>query len=274
MISEKDLENAVGNARINQLDVATVLMEDYKVPKEEIGRALAQFYNAPFADLDGRKMPADLKERLTVEFLKKNVCAPLEKREGTLVVAVEDPYDLTRLDAIKAMNLAPRHDFVVTLQEGHQRLHQPQLRRDHAIGRGGRPRAHHHRAGIGRGGRGRGRSQRSARGGRDGQRGREALQPDHHRRLQPRGVRHPHRALREDTLRPRCGCASTATATSTSRSRPPTATPWCSASRSCPSWTSRRSASPRTARSASRAPWGPSSCAWPPSRPRAATRTS
>ena len=117
MISEKDLENAVGNARINQLDVATVLMEDYKVPKEEIGRALAQFYNAPFADLDGRKMPGDLKERLTVDFLKKNVCAPLEKKEGTLVVAVEDPYDLTRLDAIKAMNLAPRHDFVVTLKK-------------------------------------------------------------------------------------------------------------------------------------------------------------
>src|SRR5439155_1312921 len=29
---------------------------------------------------------------------------------------VEDPYDLTRLDAIKAMNLAPRYDFVVALK--------------------------------------------------------------------------------------------------------------------------------------------------------------
>ena len=42
--------------------------------------------------------------------------APVEKKEGTLVVAVEDPYDLTRLDAFKAMNLAPRHDFVVGLK--------------------------------------------------------------------------------------------------------------------------------------------------------------
>ncbi len=117
LISEKDLDNAVGNARINQIDVATVLMEDLKVPKEEISRALSQFYNTPFADLAGRSMPTDLKERLTVEFLKRNVCAPLEKKEGTLVVAVEDPYDLTRLDAIKAMNLAPRHDFVVTLKK-------------------------------------------------------------------------------------------------------------------------------------------------------------
>src|SRR3954463_6104576 len=116
LVSEKDLENAIGNARINQFDVSKVLIEDYKVPKEEIGRALTQFYNTPFADLAGRTMPADIKERLTAEFLKKNMCAPIEKKEGTLTVAVEDPYDLTRLDAIKAMNLAPRHDFHVALK--------------------------------------------------------------------------------------------------------------------------------------------------------------
>src|SRR5437870_2837670 len=117
LVSEKDLENAIGNARVNQFDVSKVLIEDYKVPKEEIGRALTQFFNTPFADLAGREMPADLKERLTAEFLKKNMCAPLEKKEGTLTVAVEDPYDLTKLDAIKAMNLAPRHDFVVALRQ-------------------------------------------------------------------------------------------------------------------------------------------------------------
>src|SRR6187455_3159941 len=53
LVSEKDLENAVGNARINQIDVATVLMEDLKVPKEEIGKALSQFYNTPFWDPAG-----------------------------------------------------------------------------------------------------------------------------------------------------------------------------------------------------------------------------
>jgi type II secretory ATPase GspE/PulE/Tfp pilus assembly ATPase PilB-like protein len=117
LVTEKDLENAISSARVNQFDVSKVLIEDLKVPKEEIGRALAQFYNAPFADLSGRSLPPELKDRLTPEFLKKNMCAPLEKKEGTLMVAVEDPYDLTRLDAIKAMNLAPRHDFVVSLRQ-------------------------------------------------------------------------------------------------------------------------------------------------------------
>ncbi len=116
LVSEKDLENAVTTARVNQIDVAQVLMEEYKLPKEEIGRALAHFFNCPFWEPLGRTIPEDLKDRLTPEFLKKNMCAPVEKKEGTLVVVVEDPYDLTRLDAFKAMNLAPRHDFVSGLR--------------------------------------------------------------------------------------------------------------------------------------------------------------
>jgi len=116
LLSEKDIENAIGNARVNQIDVATVLMEDLKVPKEEIGRALAQFYNCAFWDPAGRTLPEDIKQRVTPETLKKNMCAPIEKREGTLQVAVEDPYDLTKLDAIKAMNLSPRTDFLVGLR--------------------------------------------------------------------------------------------------------------------------------------------------------------
>jgi type II secretory ATPase GspE/PulE/Tfp pilus assembly ATPase PilB-like protein len=117
MISEKDVEAAITNARVNQVDPAKILMEDpFKVPKEEIGKALSQFYNCGFWDGTGKVIPDELKARLTPEFLKKNSCVPIEKREGTLFVAVEDPYDLTRLDAIKAMNLAPRHDFLVALR--------------------------------------------------------------------------------------------------------------------------------------------------------------
>jgi len=116
LVSEKDIEKAVSSARINQIDVAQVLIEDHKVPKEEIGRALSQFYNCAFWEPAGRTIPADLKERLPIDFLRKNMCAPVEKRDGTLVVAVEDPYDLTRQDAVKVMNLAPRHEFVVGLR--------------------------------------------------------------------------------------------------------------------------------------------------------------
>jgi type II secretory ATPase GspE/PulE/Tfp pilus assembly ATPase PilB-like protein len=116
LISEKDVEKAVSAARVNQVDVAAILEEEFKIPKEEILRALAQFYNCPAWAPTGALMPEDLKPRVSSDFLRKNVCAPLERKEGTVRVAVEDPYDLTRLDAIKAMNLAPRYEFVVALR--------------------------------------------------------------------------------------------------------------------------------------------------------------
>ena len=118
VVSEKDIEAAVTKARVNNVDVSRILMDDFKVPKEELGKAMAQFFNCKFwAPPEGYTMPEDIKARLTIDFLKKNVSAPIEKREGTLYVAVEDPYDLTRCDAIKAMNLSPRHEFLVALKD-------------------------------------------------------------------------------------------------------------------------------------------------------------
>ena len=117
LLSEKDMEKAVSAARVNQLDVASILIEEFKIAREEVLAALGQFYScgswAPSAAL----MPEELKPRVSPDFLRKNVCAPIERKEGTVRVAVEDPYDLTRLDAIKAMNLAPRYEFVVGLRD-------------------------------------------------------------------------------------------------------------------------------------------------------------
>jgi type II secretory ATPase GspE/PulE/Tfp pilus assembly ATPase PilB-like protein len=117
LLSEKDVERAVSAARVNNVDVARILEEEFRVPRTEILHALAQFYGcAPWEPGDAT-MPEDLKQRVSADFLKKNVCAPLERREGTVKVAVEDPYDLTRLDAIKVMNLAPRYEFLVGLRD-------------------------------------------------------------------------------------------------------------------------------------------------------------
>ena len=84
LISEKDIETAITNARVNQLDVAKILMEDFQVPKEEIGRALAQFYNCAVlaARRRRRSSPRTSSARVTADFLKKNMCAPIEQQRG------------------------------------------------------------------------------------------------------------------------------------------------------------------------------------------------
>jgi type II secretory ATPase GspE/PulE/Tfp pilus assembly ATPase PilB-like protein len=117
LISEQNIEKAVSAARLNQVDVAKILGEEFKIPKEEILRALAQYYNCGAWQPTDALMPEDLKQRVSADFLKKTVAAPLERREGTVRVAVEDPHELIRLDALKAMNLAPRYEFLVGLRD-------------------------------------------------------------------------------------------------------------------------------------------------------------
>ena len=53
VVSEKDIEAAVSSARVNNQTVEKVLIEDYNVPKEELGKSLTAFYSAPFFSYDG-----------------------------------------------------------------------------------------------------------------------------------------------------------------------------------------------------------------------------
>src|SRR5205823_3418743 len=87
VVSEKDIEAAVSSARLNNTTVEKVLIEDYQVPKEEIGKSLGAFYATQFFNYDGeQKIPQDLRDRVPSELWKKYVCAPVERKPGILVV--------------------------------------------------------------------------------------------------------------------------------------------------------------------------------------------
>ncbi|HSP34384.1 MAG TPA: GspE/PulE family protein [Thermoanaerobaculia bacterium] len=117
IVSEKDIESAASAARVNNTDIAKVLIEEHNVPKDEVLKSLSSFYNSPAFSYDGEQtIAADLRERVPSDMWKKYVCAPVERRPGVLVIAVDDPQDLMRLDGIRAMNLAPRYDFQVGLK--------------------------------------------------------------------------------------------------------------------------------------------------------------
>jgi type II secretory ATPase GspE/PulE/Tfp pilus assembly ATPase PilB-like protein len=116
VLSEKDLEQAVGNARVNNTNVEKVLIEDYNVPREEIGRSLSAYYSSPWFDYTDQTIPADLRDRVSADIWRKHGAAPIDRKPGMLILAVDDPQDLTRLDGIRAMNLAPRYEFHVAMK--------------------------------------------------------------------------------------------------------------------------------------------------------------
>src|SRR5437588_8133428 len=56
IVSEKDIEAAVSNARVNNTAVERVLIDDFGVPREELGKSLASFYATSFFSYEETQM--------------------------------------------------------------------------------------------------------------------------------------------------------------------------------------------------------------------------
>ncbi|HPR63920.1 MAG TPA: GspE/PulE family protein [Thermoanaerobaculia bacterium] len=116
LISEKNLEDAVSYARMNNQEISHVLVEKYRIAKEEVLKSLGQFFNSGHFVFDGTQMmPEEFRQRLNPEYLKKVLVAPLSKKGGTVQVAMEDPTDLAKIDIVRMMQLAPRHECLVAI---------------------------------------------------------------------------------------------------------------------------------------------------------------
>jgi type II secretory ATPase GspE/PulE/Tfp pilus assembly ATPase PilB-like protein len=118
-VSQEELNAAIAEARTRQTDVETILVEQYKVPKADMGTSLSAFYRVPFQEYDERIVPPpDLMRELKLEFLKRNYWLPLRREDdGSVVVLIDNPQDLSKVDGI--MQLLPRQrvKFAVGLRK-------------------------------------------------------------------------------------------------------------------------------------------------------------
>ncbi len=141
ILSEQDLAAAAQAARVNNADLGIALMEQHRIPKGEIGASLSHFYRVPFFAYTGNeRIPADLVQRIPFDWVKKTLVAPVEKRGSSLVVAIDDPTDLVRLDGVKVLGIAPSIDVQVALKDDllryiHTSYDQPMDPTDASMGR-------------------------------------------------------------------------------------------------------------------------------------------
>ena len=101
LLSQDEVNQAIGIARRKNIDVETVVAEQFRVPKAELGVSLSQFYRVPFVEFDDRIIPPpDLMKDLKLEFLKRNLWLPIRREDGAILVLIDNPQDLQRVDAI------------------------------------------------------------------------------------------------------------------------------------------------------------------------------
>jgi len=118
IISGKDLTEAMSRARKTKKSVESVLMSDFHVSKEDVGKSLSSFYKTRFIPYDERMViPGTLLKGLRVSYLKSNVFVPVEESDHHVVVAMEDPNYLPARDAVKRIIPGRKFEYCVSLRE-------------------------------------------------------------------------------------------------------------------------------------------------------------
>jgi type II secretory ATPase GspE/PulE/Tfp pilus assembly ATPase PilB-like protein len=118
ILTQRELDKAIADARAGKAPVETVLMSDFKISKKDIGKSLSQFYQVPFVEYDPNvAIPVGLMANLKVSFMLKNVWVPLKMEDGKIVIAIDNPGDLQKIGEIKTLFLNKRLSFRVALKQ-------------------------------------------------------------------------------------------------------------------------------------------------------------
>jgi len=117
LLSQPELEKAIVRARRKQLTVESVLMDEYKIPKKNILHSLGRFYKTKTVSFTPKTTtPVNLLAGLKVAFMRNNCWVPFHEENGNLMIAIDNPQDLQRIDEIKALFPAKKLTFHVALK--------------------------------------------------------------------------------------------------------------------------------------------------------------
>ena len=97
LINQADLDAAVEESSSREVDLETILIEKYRVPKAALGSALSEFYQCPYVAYDEQTViDSELLKNLSADYLRRNSWVPL-KRQGTVLdIVINDPHDLEK----------------------------------------------------------------------------------------------------------------------------------------------------------------------------------
>ena len=118
ILTQKELDKAIAQGRQQKTSIEKILMTDYKIPKNEIGKSLSNFYKVPFVEFNkNAPIPGELLRGLKVQFMKTNNFVPLRVEDGKVIVIIDNPNDLQKIDSIKMLFPGKTLTFHVALKD-------------------------------------------------------------------------------------------------------------------------------------------------------------
>jgi len=118
ILTQKELNNAVSKAREKRKPVENILISDFKIPKKEVGIALSRYFDMPLVEYKSTMpIPGELLQGLKVKFMRNNAWVPIRSENGDIIIAIDNPDDIRRVDEIKTLFPKKSIKFNIAIQE-------------------------------------------------------------------------------------------------------------------------------------------------------------
>lgn len=117
-VTTDQLQQALGLSKKTKKSVEFILLEYFKINKEELGKSLSFFYRVPFRSYDSQlATPVELIRNLKKPFLLHELWVPLNWGKEGVEILIDDPRDLTKTDHIRALVKTKKINFSVAIKE-------------------------------------------------------------------------------------------------------------------------------------------------------------
>lgn len=117
-LSAKDLDEIEKGVSLYGGTITKMLMEDYKIESDEIGKSLELYYRVPYMRYDPNiTLPEDLMENLGASYLRNNLWVPVSGSKEEVTILISNPIDYQRIMEIQGILNAKNYVFRIGLPE-------------------------------------------------------------------------------------------------------------------------------------------------------------
>ncbi len=117
-VTTQQLLDALAMSKKNKESVESVLINHFKVSKEDVGKSLSECYQTPFKSFDPEaETPVELLTNLKKSFLLNDLWVPLGWEKDSIEVLIDDPLNLNKIDIVKALLKAKKAVLYIGIKE-------------------------------------------------------------------------------------------------------------------------------------------------------------
>ncbi|MDQ1333374.1 MAG: Type secretion system protein [Thermodesulfobacteriota bacterium] len=118
LVTADQLQKALSLSKNSHRSVESILIEEFKIRKQEVGKSLSLFYGCPFRTFDpGVPVPVELISSLKKPFLLHDMWVPLGWNQNGVEILIDDPGDLRKTGLIRGLTKTKRIHFSVAIKE-------------------------------------------------------------------------------------------------------------------------------------------------------------